>query len=65
MTDSLHQLEVALGPDEPDRILSIAGDTQAALEWILHTFAPAAGYVGALAVRGQELRCVFWQWPEQ
>ncbi len=47
----LDQFEVTLGPGVPARFLSIGGDAEEAARWGLAALAPAAGYVGALAVR--------------
>ncbi|HBL11403.1 MAG TPA: 4'-phosphopantetheinyl transferase [Cyanobacteria bacterium UBA11162] len=49
----LSQVEVSLIPGEPPRLLSIAGDQQAASHWSLYHLIPAPDYIAALAVEGQ------------
>jgi 4'-phosphopantetheinyl transferase len=57
------RVEVSLLPGEPARLLRIDGREEPAARWSLRELAPAAGYVGALAVAGHgySLRC--WHWP--
>lgn len=64
--DGLHhrldQFSVSINPKDTARLISIAGNPQAAHEWTLHGIDPAPGYVAALAVRGviQQLDCREW-----
>ena len=53
----LHQFEVAFGPHEPARLLSVADDPAEAQRWSLRGFNPAPGYAAALVVPGHG-----WQW---
>ncbi len=48
----VERFEVALGPGEPPRLLSVDGDPDAASGWRLLHLLPMPGYVGALALRG-------------
>jgi 4'-phosphopantetheinyl transferase len=50
----LEQVEVSLVPGEPAALLSIKEDQQVASRWFLHQLIPAPGYLGALAVEGQD-----------
>lgn len=58
----LEQIEVSLLPDEPARLLSIAGDVDSASRWSILHLIPAAGYVGALAIEGEDFNLSHWQW---
>lgn len=49
LTMPLDRFDVALGADEPCRMLLIDGDEQAAKTWSLDHFEPHDGYLGALA----------------
>ena len=60
----LERVEVSHAADEPARIVHINGDHQAAAYWSLHTLAPAAGYVGALALRAHGYRLHCWRWAD-
>ncbi len=53
----LDQFDVSLG--HPARLLAIGGDGALASEWSLYHLTPAAGYIGALAIRGHgfDVRC--------
>jgi 4'-phosphopantetheinyl transferase len=55
----LDQFDVSLAPDEPARLLAVAGDPAAVGRWRLCALAPADGYVGALAVEGDDWRLSF------
>lgn len=58
----LDQIEVSLLPDEPARLLSIAGDVQSASRWSILHLIPSADYVGALAIEGDNFSLSHWQW---
>jgi 4'-phosphopantetheinyl transferase len=59
----LQGFEVSLAPNDPCQLRHIAGDTNAAAQWMLINLTPVSGYVGAVAVQGIDLRFVCWQWP--
>ncbi|MBW4680495.1 MAG: 4'-phosphopantetheinyl transferase superfamily protein [Microcoleus vaginatus WJT46-NPBG5] len=61
----LDQIEVSFLPDEPARLLSIAGDVESASRWSILHLIPAAGYVGALAIEGDSFRLSHWQWSPE
>lgn len=48
---SLESFRVTLRPNEPARLVHIAGDTSEASMWSICHLSPAPGYVGALAFR--------------
>lgn len=52
---------VSLGPGEPARLLEVEGDPAETERWSLAALDPAPGYAAALAVEGQPLRLVCWQ----
>ena len=62
IADALPQIEVSLAPGHPAQLLSIGGDAQAASLWSLHALEPAAGFIGALAVKANDSRPACWQW---
>lgn len=49
----LDQFDVSIAPDEPARILRVAGAPAEASAWWLVSITPAPGYVGAVAARAQ------------
>ena len=51
ITVPLDSFDVSLMPDEPARILRIAGSMTEARAWQLTSVTPASGYVGAVAAR--------------
>jgi 4'-phosphopantetheinyl transferase len=53
LAGGLAEVEVSLIPGEAARLLSIAGNSQAALSWSLHQIIPAPDYMAALAVAGK------------
>jgi 4'-phosphopantetheinyl transferase len=62
LSSMIRQIEVSFAPDEPTRIRSICGDTQAAACWTLMELAPASGFTGAVAAEAKNLRFLLWQW---
>jgi 4'-phosphopantetheinyl transferase len=62
LSHGLERFAVSVPPDDPPRILHIDGDARAGARWSLEHLAPAAGYVGALAVEGagRVVRCFAW-----
>lgn len=58
IAESLAKIEVEFRPEENCRVLAIGGDAVVAAEWCLQPLEPAAGYVGALAIRRRDVRVV-------
>jgi 4'-phosphopantetheinyl transferase len=52
LAGSLETVEVSLVPGEPVRLLALAGDSQAASRWHLHSFIPAVDYIATVAIEG-------------
>lgn len=46
----LDSFDIAFSADQPAHLLHLEGDSSAPDNWTLHSFTPAAGFVGALAV---------------
>jgi 4'-phosphopantetheinyl transferase len=61
----LEQVEVSLAPGEPARLEAVGWDAREAERWSLVSFAPAPGYVGALASRGRGWRSTLRCWPDR
>jgi len=59
----LDAFDVSLTPGEPARILRIRGSEAAAERWSVYALSPAASYVGAVVVKGNNNRLSYWQWP--
>jgi 4'-phosphopantetheinyl transferase len=57
LSHPLDSFDVSLAPGEPAALLAVRGAP--AVEWSLHTFVPAPGYVAAAAVAGRGHRLVF------
>lgn len=57
----LDEFEVPLLPDEPARLLRLAGDPAAAARWWLQDLAPAEGFAAALAVEERPARVLCWR----
>ncbi len=60
----LRAFAVTLLPGQPVRFRQIKGDTAAAAEWTLQSFQPAAGYVGALALKGTNWQVSLYAAPQ-
>lgn len=60
LTFPLERVEVSLGPREPARILAIRGDAEEAARWGIRSFAPADGYIGAVAAEGGITAVEWW-----
>ena len=56
------QIDVSLSPQQAARLISVAGDPQAAVRWSLQSLAPAPGYAAAIAVAGHGWRLACWRW---
>lgn len=63
ITVPLDRFDVTLAPHEPPRMLSMEGDAERAADWSLFHLEPAAGYLGAVAIRGGGWRLHGWRWP--
>jgi 4'-phosphopantetheinyl transferase len=63
----LDSFDVTLGPGEPPRLLRTLGDPAEAGRFSLHAVDPESGYVGAIAIPGNDwqLRHVRWRWVER
>jgi 4'-phosphopantetheinyl transferase len=64
ITHSLSLVEVAFLPDEPARLLSIAGREALAADWTLTDLQPAKDYAAALATLARVSRINCWRWPQ-
>ena len=59
----LADFAVTLLPEEPARLLRVAGDDQARARWRLAALDPAPGYVAALAAIEPVDAIACWSWP--
>lgn len=57
----LDRVVVTLLPEEPARVVAFDDDPAAPSQWWLESLAPAPGYVGAIAARGERLEVQCWQ----
>ena len=57
----LNQVEVSFRPDEPPRLIALAGQPGKAGQWTLQHVSPAPGFAGAVAVQGSCSRFRCWQ----
>ena len=57
----LKAFEVSLEPDTPARLCRVSGSARVAAAWSMEALRPAAGYVGAVAVRRTNVRVTTWQ----
>jgi 4'-phosphopantetheinyl transferase len=62
ITVPLDRFDVTLAPGEPPRMLAMEGDAARAAGWSLFHLEPAAGYLGAVAIRGGGWRLSGWRW---
>lgn len=58
----LEQVEVSVNPDQPAKIISIAGNSQATLLWQLDKLAVGSGYTAAVAMQPTCHQFKYWQW---
>jgi 4'-phosphopantetheinyl transferase len=61
----LDRFDVELRPGEPPVLLSVHNDPHEAARWSLQELIPAEGYVGALAVEGNDWQLKCWQWQDE
>ncbi len=62
LSHPLDQFEVSFSEGEPVALLGTRPDAQEASKWMLRALAPGQNYVGALAVKGNDLQVQSWQW---
>ena len=62
ITRSLSLVEVSFLPGKPARLLAIAGDASKAAEWAVCELSPATGFVGALAIKAENLTVQCGRW---
>ncbi len=60
----LGDFEVSLVPGEPAKLLRVGWDPAERDRWSLQALEPALGYVGAVAVEGQDCRILCRQWGD-
>lgn len=58
----LDQFDVTLRPGEAARLLKVVGQPGEVLRWRLQSLVPAAGYIGAVIVEGQDWIVQQWLW---
>ena len=61
----VEEIEVTFLPDEPVRVLKLAGILQAGASCTLKNLSPAEDYIAAIAVVAQNINLSCWQWPGQ
>lgn len=59
LDNHLNQIEVSLAPGGDAELLGVPNDSQA---WRLHSFTPAAEFVGALVIQPEDSRVNCWKW---
>lgn len=62
ITRSLSLVEVGFLPGERARVLAIAGDASKAAQWTLRELTPGPGFVGAVAVKAQDVNVQCGRW---
>lgn len=60
----LEQVEVSINPDLPAKVITIAGNSQAALLWQLQKLVVGSDYAGAVAMQPASQDVKYWQWTE-
>lgn len=63
LSHPLADFDVTLLPDEPARLLRVAGDDDAPARWRLIALDPAPGYAAALAATEPIDNVACWSWP--
>ncbi len=58
----LHQFDVTLGPDEPPRLLRVAGEPDAPRRWFLADFPLDPNYEGAIIAEMPVTDISYWSW---
>lgn len=61
----LDRFDVSLAPGEPARLIRVLDNARETERWTFHTLAPAAGYIGALAVEGSDWHVRSFRWDER
>ena len=62
LSHPLDRFEVSLAPQAPAALLRIEDNPAEAARWSLEKLEPCAGYVAALAVKGNPWQLKLWQW---
>jgi 4'-phosphopantetheinyl transferase len=62
ITGGLNRVEVSFLENEPARLLAIDGASEAAGQWTLSCFKPAAGFIGAVAIQARSAPVQCWKW---
>jgi 4'-phosphopantetheinyl transferase len=62
ITERLQEMAVSFLPDEPARVLRLAGTPQSGARWTLKDLNPAPEYVAAIAAVAQDLNLSCWRW---
>lgn len=57
----MDQFSVSLSPDEPARLIRVAGDPEAPQSWSMTAFSPETGYQAALVAAGRGGSLFWWQ----
>ena len=60
----LDQFDVTFAPGDPARLLATRPDPTEARRWTLVSLTPAAGYIAALCVEGDDWQATCWRWPD-
>jgi 4'-phosphopantetheinyl transferase len=58
----LDRFEISISPNESPKIISIQGNYQAGIPWVLQQLNPVFGYVGSVAVKADNPCFNYWQW---
>jgi 4'-phosphopantetheinyl transferase len=64
IADSLNRAEFSFLPDDPPRVLNIAGEPGESDYWTVIDLKPATGFTGALAARTRDLNVRCWRCVE-
>jgi 4'-phosphopantetheinyl transferase len=59
----LNSFTISMGPDEPARLLHVAGGSNEPAKWKLKSWEPASGYIAAVAIKSVDLNLRFLQLP--
>lgn len=65
LTAPLNAFDVTLRPDEEPKMLALEGSEERGRRWSLHHLWPAEGYLGAVALEGQDFELDTWFWEDR